>query len=29
MPAFRQHGILVYFTAWKQHIGLYTPPSQT
>lgn len=27
MPAFRQHGILVYFAAWKQHIGLYPPVS--
>ena len=25
MPAFRQHGILVYFAAWKAHIGLYPP----
>lgn len=25
MPAFKQHGILVYFAAWKQHIGLYPP----
>jgi uncharacterized protein YdhG (YjbR/CyaY superfamily) len=25
MPAFRQYGILVYFAAWKQHIGLYPP----
>ena len=25
MPAFRQHGILVYFAAWKNHIGLYPP----
>lgn len=25
MPAFRQHGILVYFAAWKMHIGLYPP----
>ncbi len=25
MPAFRQHGILVYFAAWKHHIGLYPP----
>jgi uncharacterized protein YdhG (YjbR/CyaY superfamily) len=23
MPAFRQHGILVYFAAWKYHVGLY------
>ena len=27
MPAFRQHGILVYFAAWKAHIGLYPPIS--
>ncbi|HZN34425.1 MAG TPA: DUF1801 domain-containing protein [Pirellulaceae bacterium] len=27
MPAFRQHGILVYFAAWKDHIGLYPPIS--
>ena len=27
MPAFRQHGILVYFAAWKKHIGLYPPTS--
>jgi uncharacterized protein YdhG (YjbR/CyaY superfamily) len=27
MPAFRQNGILVYFAAWKQHIGLYPPVS--
>ena len=27
MPAFRQHGILVYFAAWKEHIGLYPPIS--
>ena len=27
MPAFRQHGILIYFAAWKQHIGLYPPIS--
>lgn len=27
MPAFRQHGILVYFAAWKNHIGLYPPVS--
>jgi uncharacterized protein YdhG (YjbR/CyaY superfamily) len=25
LPAFRQHGILVYFAAWKKHIGLYPP----
>jgi uncharacterized protein YdhG (YjbR/CyaY superfamily) len=27
MPAFRQRGILLYFAAWKQHIGLYPPIS--
>ena len=27
MPAFRQHGILVYFAAWTKHIGLYPPIS--
>lgn len=27
MPAFKQHGILVYFAAWKQHLGLYPPIS--
>jgi uncharacterized protein YdhG (YjbR/CyaY superfamily) len=27
MPAFRQHGILVYFAAWTAHIGLYPPIS--
>ena len=27
MPAFRQHGILVYFAARKKHIGLYPPIS--
>jgi uncharacterized protein YdhG (YjbR/CyaY superfamily) len=27
MPAFRQHGILVYFAAWDKHIGLYPPVS--
>ena len=26
-PAFRQHGILVYFAAWKKHVGLYPPIS--
>jgi uncharacterized protein YdhG (YjbR/CyaY superfamily) len=25
MPAFKQHGILAYFAAWKKHIGLYPP----
>ncbi len=25
MPAFRQHGILVFFAAWKEHIGFYPP----
>jgi uncharacterized protein YdhG (YjbR/CyaY superfamily) len=27
MPAFRQHGILVYFAAWAKHIGIYPPIS--
>jgi uncharacterized protein YdhG (YjbR/CyaY superfamily) len=27
MPAFKQHGILVYFAAWMKHIGLYPPIS--
>lgn len=27
MPAFRLHGILVYFAAFKAHIGLYPPVS--
>ena len=27
MPAFKQHGILVYFAAWTNHIGLYPPIS--
>lgn len=27
MPAFRQNGILVYFAAFKNHIGLYPPVS--
>jgi uncharacterized protein YdhG (YjbR/CyaY superfamily) len=25
MPAFKQHGILVYFAAFKNHIGLFPP----
>ncbi|MCA9118703.1 MAG: DUF1801 domain-containing protein [Planctomycetales bacterium] len=25
MPAFKGHGILVYFAAWEKHIGLYPP----
>ena len=27
MPAFKNHGILVYFAGWKQHVGLYPPIS--
>ncbi len=27
MPAFKQHGILVYFAAWAKHIGMYPPVS--
>jgi uncharacterized protein YdhG (YjbR/CyaY superfamily) len=27
MPAFTQEGILVYFAAFKKHIGLYPPVS--
>jgi len=27
MPAFKLHGILVYFAAFKAHIGLYPPVS--
>jgi uncharacterized protein YdhG (YjbR/CyaY superfamily) len=27
MPAFKQHGILLYFAAWEKHIGLYPPIS--
>ena len=27
MPAFKQHGILLYFAGWKKHIGLYPPVS--
>jgi len=25
MPAFRLHGVLVYFAAFKKHIGMYPP----
>ena len=25
MPAFKQHGILLYFAAFKSHIGLFPP----
>ena len=25
MPAFKGHGILIYFAAWQSHIGLYPP----
>jgi uncharacterized protein YdhG (YjbR/CyaY superfamily) len=25
MPAFKQHGMLVYFAGFKGHIGLYPP----
>src|ERR1700676_821989 len=27
MPAFKLHGMLVYFAAWTKHIGLYPPIS--
>lgn len=27
MPAYKQYGILIYFAAWKQHLGLYPPIS--
>ena len=27
MPAFRLHGILIYFAAFKDHIGVYPPVS--
>jgi uncharacterized protein YdhG (YjbR/CyaY superfamily) len=27
MPAFTQHGVLVYFAAFQNHIGLYPPVS--
>jgi uncharacterized protein YdhG (YjbR/CyaY superfamily) len=29
MPAFAQKGMLVYFAAWKNHIGFYPIPSGT
>jgi uncharacterized protein YdhG (YjbR/CyaY superfamily) len=25
MPAFKQHGVVVYFAAFRKHIGLYPP----
>lgn len=27
MPAYKQHGILVYFAAFKNHIGFYATPN--
>src|ERR1700676_469210 len=27
MPAFKLHGMLVYFAAWERHVGLYPPIS--
>lgn len=27
MPAFKQHGVLVYFAAAKEHIGFYPTPA--
>ena len=27
MPAFKLHGLLVYFAAWEKHFGLYPPIS--
>lgn len=27
MPAFKQHGVLVYYAAYKNHIGFYSLPS--
>ena len=27
MPAFKQHGIVVYLAGWQKHIGLYPPVS--
>lgn len=29
MPAFRQQGMLVFYAAWKSHIGLYPASSTT
>jgi uncharacterized protein YdhG (YjbR/CyaY superfamily) len=29
MPALRQHGVLVYFAAFKKHIGFYPPIKAT
>lgn len=29
MPAFKQNGVLVYFAAWKNHIGFYPTNSGT
>jgi uncharacterized protein YdhG (YjbR/CyaY superfamily) len=28
MPAFAQHGILIYFAAFKAHIGIFPPVSR-
>lgn len=25
MPAYRLHGMLIYFAGWKEHVGLYPP----
>ena len=27
MPGYKYHGMLVYFAAWKKHIGFYAVPS--
>ncbi len=27
MPAFAENGVLVWFAAWKEHLGLYPTPS--
>jgi len=27
MPAFKLHGMLVWYAAWKEHIGFYPTPS--